>query len=117
MSTDLLDPPLLVGVHHELPVPADGLSHDGTPPDVILHIRPDLQLEIVEAVRHELLTELHNLLLRVAEPAGGRGVGRQPGAQQFLLPGGLQCLALCQEVQGLSSGDAVLNVAAVEIFI
>ena len=53
---DLLDSPLLVGVHHELPVPTDGLSHDGTPPDVILHIRPNLQLEIVEPLSHELLT-------------------------------------------------------------
>ena len=51
----LPDPPLLVGVHHELPLPADGLPHDGAPPDVILHIGPHLQLEVIEPVRHELL--------------------------------------------------------------
>ena len=112
---DLLDSPLLVGVHHELPVPTDGLSHDGTPPDVILHIRPNLQLEIVEPVSHELLAELDDLLLRVSQPAGGRGVGGQARAQHLLLPGGLQALTLSEQVQGLSSGDAVLNVAAVEI--
>ena len=30
-------------------------THDGAPPDVILHIGPHLQLEVIEPVRHELL--------------------------------------------------------------
>ena len=59
--------------------------------------------------------KLDDLLLRVPQPAGRRGVGRQPRAQHFPLPGGLEWLALSEQVQGLRSGDAVLNVAAVEI--
>ena len=56
-KSHLLDPPFLVGVYHELPVPADGLPHDGAPPDVVLHVRAHLQLEVIKPIRHELFTK------------------------------------------------------------
>ena len=47
------------------------------PPDVVLHVGADLELEGCESLRHELVAQPHDFLLRVSEPARRRGVGRQ----------------------------------------
>ena len=47
------------------------------PPDVVLHVGADLELEGGEALRHELVAQPHDFLLRVTEPARRRGVSRQ----------------------------------------
>src|SRR5438034_2337752 len=69
--------PVLVRVHHELPVPTNFFADDRTAADIILNISTHLYFEMGPTLRHGFATEMSQLLVGVPQPAGRRGVGRK----------------------------------------
>lgn len=57
----------------------DDAPDEATPAEVIIKVGTNLHLEVVEAAGECGLGQVRDLLVRVAEPAGGGDVGRIAG--------------------------------------
>ena len=110
----LVDAPDLVRVHHQLPAGAEHLPDRRCPPDVRLDVAADLHLHVLEAVRDRLGDERLHLLVLVADPAGGRGVGGVAVGDDLRLPLLLARCRRAQEVERLLGREGVLDVAEVD---
>jgi hypothetical protein len=82
----------------------------------VLPVGADLQLDLGEAVRDGLAGQPHQLLVGVAEPAGGGGVGGVAVALQDLDPLLAADPAGLEDGQRLLPGERVLQVAEVDEF-
>ncbi len=112
----LRDAPHLVGIDHQVAVGADHLPRDACPSEVIREVTPDLELDMVEAVRDRLLAQPPDLLVVVAQPArrgGVRGVAvtlerlDACRASGCLLSEGRQRLRRCQGIGEIAEVDQV----------
>src|SRR5690606_26938715 len=72
----LPDFPDLIRVDHQVAVRAQDLACDADTADVVLQVAPDLELDVRKPLGHGLLGQCAQLVVAVAEPAGGRGVAR-----------------------------------------
>src|SRR3712207_8674412 len=71
LSSSLFPYPTLVqAVHHQLSLPADFLTNNPRPPQVVFEIPADLHLEMRPAFRQPLAQKLAQFLVRVTEPSG-----------------------------------------------
>lgn len=108
--------PHLVRIDHEdiALVETDDLTSDAQTVLVLCDVAADLELEMAVALAEGLLEERLHLVLAVAEPAGGCGVGGDglgvEGLLQTLL---LALLSLGEDLEGLLGSDSVGNVAEV----
>ena len=75
-SDRLVDVPALVGVHHQHTVRAQLATNQRGTARVGLDVATDLHLHVCESRRQRLADETFDLGVGVAEPAGGRRVGR-----------------------------------------
>ena len=65
----LVDAPLLVGVDHQLVLPADLFAHQQRSPQVVCGFAANLKLEVGPAVRETFAAEPPHLLIAEAEPS------------------------------------------------
>ena len=75
--------PDLVGVDHQVRVPADDVPRDAEPPDVVVQVRADLELDVPVPGVDGLLAEPPELLVGVAEPSRARRVARVPAGLEL----------------------------------
>ncbi len=96
--------PDLIGVDHQLRVRTDHLARDPESADVLVAVRPDLELHVVVALVDSLLQQPSQLLVAVAEPSGARRVTGVSGIGEF---GDARCACghqLGQQVDRLVAG-------------
>lgn len=109
--------PHLVRIDHEdvALVEADNLPCDAQTVLVLRNIAADLELEVAVALAEGLLEQRLHLVLAVAEPASGCGVGRDGlGVEGLLQPLLLALLGLCEDLERLLGGEGVGDVAEVD---
>src|SRR5262245_5572033 len=70
------DVPHLVGVHHQFARRADLFANDRRATDVVGEVAANFDLEMRPPIRNALTAQLTNLVVRVAQPTGGRRVCR-----------------------------------------
>ena len=66
----LVDAPLLVGVDHQLVLPADLFAHEQRAPEVVGGLAANLKLEVRPALGESFAAEAPHLLVAEAEPPG-----------------------------------------------
>ena len=71
--TDILN---LVGIHHQLPLPADFLPHDGGSVNVIFQICSNFDFEVSPSCGDGFPAESAEFLIRISEPTGRCRIGR-----------------------------------------
>ncbi len=72
----LVDIPDLVGVHHQLALGTDLFADDPCPSSIVLQVAADFLFEVGPALGDALAAQLSQVLVGIAEPAGGGGVCR-----------------------------------------
>ena len=86
-ATDPLDGlrhvPHLVGIDHQVGVPADDLAGDGHAAVVVVAVRAHLELDVPVARVRGFLTQTAQLVVGVAEPSRARGVAGVAGPLEF----------------------------------
>ena len=110
----LVHVPHLVGVDHQLAIGAEHLARDAEPPDVVLQVAADLELDVREARIDRLLREPAQLGIVVAQPAGRGRVARVAVGFEIGQPLGLAHGTLAQQRERLIARDAVGDVAEVD---
>ena len=108
------DAPALVGVDHELVVPADFAADEEAAAEVVGGVATDFEFEVGPAVGEGLLAEAADFGVVEAEPADGGGVGGQAGGAEggdaVGFGGGLGF----EEGKGLGGREGVIDVAEVD---
>ncbi|KUL32190.1 hypothetical protein ADL12_23680 [Streptomyces regalis] len=84
-------------------------------PYVVLQVRADLELDLGEAVGDGLAGEAGQLLVGVAEPAGGGGVGGVALVEQAADALCAAGFGAAQDLQGLLRGEGVAEPAEVDL--
>ena len=110
-----VDVPPLVGVDGDADAVADRLAGRAHAAYVVLQVRADLQLDLGEAVRDGLAGQAGQLLVGVAEPAGGGGVGGVAVLQQRAMRSARPGSARAQDLQRLLGGEGVGELAEVDL--
>ena len=108
------DVPALVRVDRDLDGVPDGPPREREAPAVVVEVRPDLELDLGEAVRDGLLREGDELLVAVAEPARRRRVRRVAGGFELGDASSAPGLRGAEDVEGLVAGERVGEVAEVD---
>ena len=108
------DLPSLVGVNGDRDVRADGSARDRHPSDVLFEVAADLELDEPKAVLDSLDGEPGQLLVVVAEPTRGGGVGGVSRAQELCGAGRAARLCPSEDAQGLIAGERIAEVAEVD---
>src|SRR5689334_13516318 len=110
----LVDVPHLIRVEHQLALLADRLAHDLQATLVVLQVATDLDLEVRPPLLDTLTTQLADLLVGVAEPAGGRRVRGIAVGEHFFLALRARVLELVQNVDCLFRPERVSDVVEVD---
>jgi hypothetical protein len=105
------DVPALVGVHVDAYAGADGVAGRLHPPDVVLEVPTDLQLDLAEAVGDGLLGQPDQFLVGVAEPAGRGGVALLAQSRR---PSGPAAFGGAQDGRCLLGGEEIGQIAEVD---
>jgi hypothetical protein len=105
--------PALVRVHRDRVARAHHLAGDAHAALVVGRIGPDLELHHREALLPRLVQQPGELLVAVAEPAGGGGVGGDAALAQGVDPLLLALGAAAQDREGLLAAERVLEIAQV----